>query len=287
MVFTMFTRSNATRRNAFTLVELLVVIGIIALLVGILMPALTKARQQAQATQCLSNLRQLNQAMLMFANVNRGHLPQTGGPRANDKEPTVIDGVTQNVMVRWFGGLYGSPQKFHPQSGLLYEYLGTAEVGGCPTFMELAEYLRPQYGPVCYAYNSILGRHAEWVGPAWGVPRDRSGGVKLTRVRNASEKALLWDAIRINGGELDRTPWGYPTTGANTAPNNKHEPNFHGRHGDYGNVAWADGHCSNFAPYYFDSFNNGALDPGQHKQLHVGVIDRDGDQTTDEMYRVE
>ena len=271
------------RRVGFTLVELLVVIGIIALLVSILLPALAKARAQAQATQCLSNLRQLNQAVLMFANANRGHLPQTGGGRADDKEPTVIDGVTQNVLVRWFGGLYGtSPQKFHAQSGLLYEYLGTAEVGGCPTFLEMAEHLRPQYGPVCYAYSSILGRHAEWVGPPSAPVRDRTGGVKLTRVRNASEKALLWDSIRIQSGKLDRTPWGYPTTGWNA----KHEPNFHGRHGINGNVAWADGHCSPFTPYYFDTHNNGG-DPGLHKQLHVGVIDRDDDQTTDEMYRVE
>ena len=190
----------------------------------------------------------------MFANANRGHLPQTGGGRADDKEPTVIDGVTQNVLVRWFGGLYGtSPQKFHAPSGLLYEYLGTAEVGGCPTFLEMAEHLRPQYGPVCYAYSSILGRHAEWVGPPSAPVRDRTGGVKLTRIRNAAEKALIWDSIRIQTGKLDRTPWGYPTTGWNA----KHEPNFHGRHGLNGNVAWADGHCSPYTPYYFDTHNNG------------------------------
>lgn len=64
------------KRAAFTLVELLVVIGIIALLISILMPALSKAREQANAVKCMSNERQMGQALVMFANEHNGYLPK-------------------------------------------------------------------------------------------------------------------------------------------------------------------------------------------------------------------
>jgi prepilin-type N-terminal cleavage/methylation domain-containing protein/prepilin-type processing-associated H-X9-DG protein len=63
------------RQSAFTLVELLVVIGIIALLIAILLPALQKARQQANVTACLSNLRQIGIAVDLYAVQNKQIMP--------------------------------------------------------------------------------------------------------------------------------------------------------------------------------------------------------------------
>jgi prepilin-type N-terminal cleavage/methylation domain-containing protein len=68
-------RRTAPPRSGFTLVELLVVIGIIALLVSILLPTLNRARESANRTKCLANLRSIGQLINMYANASNGMIP--------------------------------------------------------------------------------------------------------------------------------------------------------------------------------------------------------------------
>src|SRR5687767_11232093 len=68
-------RRKTLSGQGFTLVELLVVIGIIALLLTILLPVLSKAKDAANRTACVSNLRQIGLAMMMYVNDNKGKWP--------------------------------------------------------------------------------------------------------------------------------------------------------------------------------------------------------------------
>jgi prepilin-type N-terminal cleavage/methylation domain-containing protein len=129
------------RYHAFTLVELLVVIGIIALLISILLPALNGARQAAITTKCLNNMRQIALASVMYAGENKGKLPERYYFYQNTSAtaPAPQQPVWHGQFFYWEknGGddAFASPINKSYQIGKLYmlKYIRSAEGVYCPS----------------------------------------------------------------------------------------------------------------------------------------------------------
>ena len=167
-------------RRGFTLVELLVVIGIIALLISILLPTLGRAREAANAVKCLSNLRQLGMAFQMYSNANQGRFPASG--MANQASGWIYWDAPRPLED---SALAPFTNKFVPADAMI-----------CPSDDVTNRPGAGVGGPYkySYAFNRFFTTDGNW-----------QGVTRIQAVRNSSEKILLVeeDERTINDGRWE------------------------------------------------------------------------------------
>ena len=176
-------------RRAFTLVELLVVIGIIALLIGMLLPALSKAREQARAVKCLSNVRQIALATLSFCNNNKGQFPGPGSRGnkntdwiawdkiPNDDDPSDPAYIDYSALAPYMGAKGDAlKESFRCDSD---------DVESRPATTNPAEKYR-----YSYSMNAMLTRPSIFGSEPWLVNTKR-GRTKIQEVRNSAQKLMV------------------------------------------------------------------------------------------------
>ena len=207
---------SRSRRTGFTLIELLVVIAIIAILAAILFPVFARAKAKALQASCLSNLKQISLAFLMYATDYDDTMPPayyfTGGWGVEHGWDFTID------YAAW---------SFTP--GLIGPYTKNQQINACPGASALASYDRQLTG---YAYN------ASYVGGTWDEGKKPA---MLGSIAYSAETAMLADSAYWDG-------FGGAVTATNylRAPGDAYYsyvgPSVHFRHNGVANVAYCDGH---------------------------------------------
>ena len=154
----MVPRSTPPQTRAFTLIELLVVIAIIAILAGLLLPALAKAKEKGRKTACYNNLRQMGLAMLMYADDHGGKVPRGNQP------------YWWQMYIPSLGG-----------TGAARDQYGRIKVYTCPSYPNKRQV-------VCYVVNAW-----QFSSPRDTVGTEVTGAVNLQRVQSPSDTIYFAD----------------------------------------------------------------------------------------------
>ncbi len=176
--------SSAPRRHGFTLVELLVVIGIIALVIALLLPVLARSRMSARKMECASQLRAIGRGFVMYANDNRGFVPRDHSPWRPDRRPNWLV-----LLGPYVAGGQDWEQALEDDAVAL-EMMRRVRQFHCAEHPLMGEV------PGTYVVNAFKFESE----PVW----DPDGVVKLARVRNPSQVVLVAEAADGFGESGDR-----------------------------------------------------------------------------------
>ncbi len=254
------------KKKAFSLVELLVVISVIALLMAILMPALVAARSQAYAAVCKSNLRQLLIAGIGYATENDSFYV----PAASDMWDS------SGGHHRWHGVRDNKDEPFDPLKSPLVGYLAEGKVKECPEKVKFIKGLSWsvsfEQGCGGYGYNMTYLGSRLWQGGIISMSAYKAAYAETTRmeeVRRPSETLMFADtAMSIDGQYLIEYSFaeppfyvyeGKPVTSFYLSPS------IHFRHRDRANIGWTDGHIDSRRMAEFENRNVYGVDSADMK----------------------